>query len=91
MAFSQGQRITVRGEEFLVTEIDHNKEKSDILKVRGISDLVKNKNFVFDTEIDTDIKAVDPLNTELVADTTQNCRRTRLAIETAIRNNAHCS
>ena len=91
MAFSQGQRITVRGEEFLVTSIDHNTDNSDILYVRGISDLVKNKNFVFDTEIDTDIKAVDPLNTEFVADTTQNCRRTRLAIETALRNNAHCS
>lgn len=91
MAFSQGQRITVRGEEFLVTSIDHNTDNSDILYVRGISDLVKNKNFVFDTEIDTDIKAVDPLNTEFVADITQNCRRTRLAIETALRNNAHCS
>lgn len=91
MAFSQGQRVTVRGEEFLVTKIDHNTAKSDILYVRGISDLVKNKNFVFDTEIDTDIKAVDPLNTEFVADDSQNCRKTRLAIETALRNNAHCS
>lgn len=91
MAFSQGQRVTVRGEEFLVTKIDHNTAMSDILYVRGISDLVKNKNFVFDTEIDSDIKAVDPLNTEFVADKSQNCRKTKLAIETALRNNAHCS
>lgn len=91
MNFSAGQRITVRGEEFLITKIDHNTDKSDILYVCGISDLVKNKNFVFDTEIDTGIKAVDPLNTEFVADESQNCRKTKLAIETALRNNAHCS
>ena len=91
MAFSQGQRVTVRGEEFLIRQIDHNTEKSDILHLIGISELVKNHEFVIDTELDPDVKAVDPLNTEFVKDASQNCRRTKLTIETALRNNAHCS
>lgn len=88
--FPKGQRVTVRDEEFLIEDVMPNGEKSTILKCLGISELVKNRHYIFDTELDPDIEVVNPANTQLVADA-GNCRKTRLLIETQIRNNAFSS
>lgn len=81
-----GQRITTRGEDFLITNIVINKDGSYLLDSEGISELVKGKRFCFDTTIDTEIKAVDPVNTKFIADTDNGYRKSKLYIETHIRN-----
>ena len=86
MNLTIGQRISTRGEDFLITNIFTNHDGSFLLEVEGINDLVKGKRFTFDTSIDTDIKPVDPTNTRFVGDTSPNYRETKLYIESQIRN-----
>lgn len=87
MNFTPGQRISNRGEDFIINNVEENKG-SWILKVEGISELVKGKQFIFDTNIDRKIRVLDPRNTKLVPDTDFGYRKTKLFIENQIRNSS---
>ncbi|MBN7811500.1 DEAD/DEAH box helicase [Algoriphagus sp. H41] len=87
--FAPGARISSRGEDFLITGITENFDGSILLDAEGISELVKGKRFKFDTKLEKDIQILDPANTKLVADTDFGYRRTKLFLETQLRNNTH--
>ncbi|MGD9556711.1 MAG: helicase-related protein [Mangrovibacterium sp.] len=85
-AFVQGTRIHVRGEDFLIQQVSSNYDGSFLIDAEGISELVKGKRFKFDSRIDADIRVLDPAQTELIADTDYGYRRTKLFLETQLRN-----
>ena len=94
-AFSSGQRICVRGEEFRITRVERNYDGKEILYADGLSELVANKHYIFDTKIEEEnynkIMIVSATNTQLVADDSAQCRATRLLIESTIRGNDYYS
>ncbi|MCD6010829.1 MAG: rapA [Flavipsychrobacter sp.] len=83
-----GQRISTRGEDFIITNSNTNHDGSFLIEAEGISELVKGKRFAFDTNLDTDIRQVDLNLTKLVPDTDSGYRKTKLFLETQIRNSA---
>lgn len=87
MNFTPGQRITNRDEDFIIQDCSEN-QGNWILKVEGISELVKGKRFVFDTQIDKEIKVLDPRETKLVPDIDSGYRKTKLFIENQIRKSS---
>lgn len=87
MNFTPGQRITNRDEDFIINDAVENNGKW-ILKVEGISELVKSKRYIFDTNIDKGIRVLDPKKTLLVADVDYGYRKTKLFVENQIRNSS---
>ena len=91
ITYTPGQRISVRGEDFLITEVNDGGEDNLLLDVVGISPLVADKAFCFDTKLEQDIQPVRPENTHFVADTQSGYRLTKLYIESALRSSAQHS
>lgn len=89
--FTSGNRISTRGEDFLITNVVENFDGSKIIDAEGISELVKGKRYKFDTRIDLDIVQLDPRNTKLVPDTDTGYRKTKLFLETHLRNSTNFS
>jgi len=87
--YAPGSRISTRGEDFLITGLVENFDGSMVLDVEGISELVKGMRFKFDTQLDSDIQIIDPANTTLVPDSDYGYRRTKLFLETHLRNSNH--
>ncbi len=85
--FVPGARIGNRGEDFLITDVIENFDGSKIISAEGISELVKGMSFKFDSRIDKDIEVLDPVKTRLVPDLDYGYRRTKLFLETQLRNN----
>lgn len=90
-AYTIGQRISVRGEDFLITDINDGGSDNLLLDVVGISPLVMDKTFCFDTALEADIEPVRPENTHFIADTQSGYRLTKLYIESALRSSAQQS
>ena len=83
--FSEGQRITVRGEDFMITGIKPSDDQSHIIMAKGLSELVRGKDFIFDTAIDNDIVLIDPKEMHFIPDTLQGYAFSKLYIENALR------
>lgn len=77
-----GLRLTLRGEDFLVTDV-----KKNIVDAEGITELVKGTKFTFDLDLEN-YEVIAPENTLLVPDTSPNYRQIKLFIETTLRNSS---
>ncbi len=88
--FSIGSRITVRGEDFLITNVKASGQQY-LLDAEGLSELVRGQSFSFDTALDADVAEIDPAQTILRPDQEGGYRLTRLFLETALRQASQTS
>jgi hypothetical protein len=68
ITFAPGARIVVRDAEWMVRRVDRTSTGGQALTVTGISELVRDKEAIFLTEIDKNIEILDPVDTKLVHD-----------------------
>ncbi|MCP4690397.1 MAG: DEAD/DEAH box helicase, partial [Desulfobacterales bacterium] len=83
--FAPGARVVVRDAEWLVRSVDRTATGGQRLNVIGISELVRDKEAVFLTEIDADIQILDPADTRLVSDDSSYYRSSLLFMESLLR------
>ncbi len=80
-----GIRLRLRDEDFLVTHVDN-----DIVEAEGISELVKGLRFKFDLSLER-FDVITPESTQLVPDNSNGYRKSKLFIETVLRNSSFYS
>ncbi len=83
--YAPGARIEVRDAEWLVRRVDRTSTGGQSLQVVGISELVKDKEAIFLTEVEKSIDVLDPVKTELVQDTSSSYQASLLYIESLLR------
>jgi superfamily II DNA/RNA helicase len=83
--FAPGARVLIRDAEWLVRRVDRTSTGGQALRVIGISELVRNKEAMFLSEIDQSIEVLDPADTKLVQDASSSYQATILYIESLLR------
>lgn len=82
-AYAPGLMVKVRDELWLITSVTQSVD-GYLLKVRGLSDYVRDTTASFYTAID-DVEVFDPARVEVVPDRSPGYRTTRLWLETTLR------
>jgi hypothetical protein len=83
--FAPGARVEIRGEEWIVRKAEQTSTGDTAVHVTGLSELVRNKNAIFLTDLDREMRVLQPEETELVPDPSPGYRRTRLYLESLLR------
>ena len=82
-AYAPGLMVKVRDELWLITSVTQSVD-GYLLKVRGLSDYVRDTTASFYTAID-DVEVFDPAKVDVVPDRSPGYRTTRLWLETTLR------
>lgn len=85
LPYAPGARVVIRDEEWLVRRVDPSSDSGHLLSCDGVSELVRGRAAQFLTELEDEIKVLDPAKTELVADTSSNFNSTFLYLEAQLR------
>jgi hypothetical protein len=80
-----GARVLVRDAEWLIRRVNRTSTGGLAINVVGLSELVRNKEAIFLTEIEKSIAVLDPADTKLVPDTSSAYRASRLYMESLLR------
>jgi hypothetical protein len=87
-SLAPGARVVIREAEWLVRRVDRTSTQGEALSVLGLSELVKDKEAIFLTEIEnggSGIEVMDPAETRLVPDTSSSFRDSLLFVEILLR------
>ena len=83
-SFVQGARVEVRDEEWMVRQSQATDHDGTMVKVVGVSDLVRDVEATFFTKLD-DIRPILPEDTELVTESSSHYAQSRLFLEAILR------
>src|SRR5689334_6258815 len=85
LLYSPGQRVLIRDAEWRVRRVDATTSSHFALSVTGISEIVRGREAVFLTAAEKSIEVLDPATTKLVTDDSHGLTRTRLHLESLLR------
>ena len=80
-----GARIQVRDAEWLVRSTARTRTGSQVLNVVGVSDFIKGRQSCLITDLEPDLKVLDPKKTQLVQDESEAYQQSLLFIESHLR------
>ncbi len=83
--YAPEMRIIVRGEEWMIKRVETNSLGNQTLQVVGISNLVKDYESRFMTDLEKNIEIVDPAKVKLIPDDSAFFRKSKLYIESHLR------
>ena len=83
--YAPGARVEIRDAEWVIRRVDLSSDKGYQLTCDGISELVRGKESIFLTQLEDEIKILDPATTNLVQDTSQAFEQSLLYIESQLR------
>lgn len=83
-SFAPGARLLIRDEEWIVKTVLPTNTGGKAVRVVGLSELVRNHEAIFLTELDKVVE-LKPEETQLVPDDSPQYRRTRLYVESLLR------
>jgi ERCC4-related helicase len=84
LRYAAGARVEIRDEEWMIRSVQGTATGGHALRVVGVSDLVRGRESMFLDELDA-VTVLDPRETTLVADDSPQYRRTRLYLESLMR------
>ena len=83
--YAPGARVEIRDAEWVIRRVDPSSDKGAQLTCDGISELVRGKTGIFLTQLESDIKILDPATTTLVQDQSNAFEQSLLYIESQLR------
>lgn len=85
LVLAPGARVEIRGEEWIVRKVEQTSTGDSAVHVTGLTELVRNKDAIFLSDLDRDMRVLAPEETQLVQDSSPGYRRTRLYLESLLR------
>jgi hypothetical protein len=67
--YAPGARVEIRDAEWVIRRVDVSSDQGYQLTCDGISELVRGKQAIFLTQLEEEVKILDPATTVLVQDT----------------------
>ena len=87
LAYAPGARVEIRDKLWIIRRVDRSSDGDYALSCDGISELVRDRNVIFLTKLEDEIKILDPAETNLVPDNSPNFRDTLLYLGSLLRRN----
>ena len=86
--YAPGMRIVIRDVEWIVRRVDTSSDGGQQLRCSGISELVREKDAIFLSKLENDIKILKPEETDLVTDDSSGYSNSLLYIESLLKRRA---